>query len=259
MNLSIPFKMKMTVLDLVQRAALALGVYVRPSRVHKSNFLTEFLTLKDSGVKMVMVGDGNDGTYIIPDDLDGISKCFSPGVGPSTKFEEAIYDRYGIRSFLIDASVLRVPSPRTDFYVFEKKFLGACTYSNFIDLNTWVATHTGEEPKEELLLQMDIEGGEFAALLACSMDVLNRFRIIALEIHYLDALNLDFFASVVEQTFRKLDTNFQVCYVHANDCCGSIQVGSARFPRVMEITLIRKDRVLRDKQIKQQNFVIKNL
>lgn len=206
-----------------------------------------------------MIGDGTDGTYIIPDDLQGIQKCFSPGVGPSSQFEESIYDRYGIKSYLIDASVSKVPSDRSDFYVFEKKYLGASTYDNYIDLDTWVATYAGENPKEELLLQMDIEGGEFSALLACPNEVLNRFRIIALEIHFLDALNLEFFASLVEQTFRKLDSNFQVCYAHKNDCCGSIRVGSVVFPRVIEVTLIRKDRVLNDTKVELQNFHIKNL
>lgn len=253
------FKIRMLILDLIQRVALALGAYVRPSRVREINFVAAFLTPKDCGIPMLMIGDGTDGTYIVPDDLNDISKCFSPGVGPSSQFEEAIYDRHGIRSFLIDASVLRVPSSRDDFYVFEQKFLGATTYDNFIDLSTWVTTYASKEPMEELLLQMDIEGGEYAALLACPIEVLTRFRIIALEIHFLDALNLEFFSSLVEQTFRKLDANFQVCYAHANDCCGSIRVGSATFPRVIEITLIRKDRIRDSIKVQKENYVIKNM
>lgn len=255
----INFKIKMFILNLIQRGALAFGAYVRPSRVRDINFIEAFLTPKDCGIPMLMIGDGTDGTYIIPDDLNGISKCFSPGVGPSSQFEEAIYDKHGIRSFLIDASVLRVPSSRDDFYVFEQKFLGATTYGNFTDLSSWVKTYASKEPMEELLLQMDIEGGEYAALLACPNEVLTRFRIIALEIHFLDALNLEFFSSLVEQTFRKLDANFQVCYAHANDCCGSICVGSATFPRVIEITLIRKDRIRDSIKVQKENYVIKNM
>jgi len=252
------FKIKMTILDIIQRVALVFGAYIRPSRIRDTTFFSEFFVPKNCGIEMVMIGDGSDGTYVLPDDLEGISKCFSPGVGPSSQFEEAIYDRYGIRSFLIDASVSRVPTSREDFFVFEKKFLGASTYDNYIDLNTWIETYAGNNPREELLLQMDIEGGEFSALLACSKEVLNRFRIIALEIHFLDALNLDFFASIAEQTFRKLDAIFEVCYVHPNDCCGTISVGSASFPRVVEVTMIRKDRVRNSNIIQPQKFIITN-
>lgn len=253
------FKIKMALLDLIQHVALTLGAYVRPSRIRGTNFFSTFLAPKNCGFEMVMIGNGTDGSYVIPNDLDGISKCFSPGVGPSSQFEEAIFDRYGIKSFLIDASVSDVPSPRRDFYVFEQKFLGASTYDNYIDLNTWVTTYAGDDPKEELLLQMDIEGAEFSAILACSNEVLNRFRVIALEIHFLDALNLEFFADVVEQTFRKLDASFQVCYVHPNDCCGSIRVGSTTFPRVIEVTMIRKDRVRDANDELLKNFTITNL
>ncbi len=253
------FKIKMAILDFIQRIAIFLGAYIRPSRVRDTSFLNEFLSSKSCGIELVMIGDGRDGTYVIPDDLTGISKCFSPGVGPSSQFEEILYDKFGIRSYLIDASVSRVPSSREDFYVFEKKYLGASTYENFVDLNTWVGTYASKENNEDLILQMDIEGAEFSALLACSPEVLKRFRIIALEIHYLDALNLEFFSTVVEQTFRKLDINFQVCYAHANDCCGSIRVGTTTFPRVIEVTLIRRDRVRLNDTIKQSEFLIKNL
>lgn len=255
------FKIKMFILNIIQRLALSLGAYIRPSRVNDISFIANFLKPKNCGIELVMIGDGRDGTYVIPNDLVGVVKCFSPGVGPSSQFEEAIYDLYGIKSYMIDASVPCVPSNRDDFYVFEKKYLGATTYENFIDINTWVKKYVAEESNEDLLLQMDIEGAEFSALLSCPQDVLSRFRIIALEIHFLDALNLEFFASIIEQTLRKLEANFQVVYAHANNCCGFVKVGSYSLPRVIEVTLIRKDR-MRDHELvnsKSNSFVIKNL
>lgn len=255
------FKIKMFVLILIQRIALFFGAYIRPSRVSDISFIAKFLEPKTCGIELVMIGDGKDGTYVIPNDLIGIEKCFSPGVGPSSQFEEAIYDLYGIKSYMVDASVSRVPSNRDDFYVFEKKYLGASTYENFIDINTWVQKYVAEKSNEDLLLQMDIEGAEFSTLLSCPPNVLNRFRIIALEIHFLDALNLEFFASIFEQTLRKLEANFQVVYAHANNCCGFVKVGSYTLPRVIEVTLIRKDRIRANDldSSKSNSFVIKNL
>lgn len=36
---------------------------------------------------MIRIGEVHDSSYIIPDDLEGITACFSPGVGPSSSFE----------------------------------------------------------------------------------------------------------------------------------------------------------------------------
>ena len=253
------FRMKMAILNVIQSLFLSAGAYIRPARAPAMDFISSFLSAKPCGFDMEMIGDGSDGTYVLPNDLDGIEMCFSPGVGPSSQFEEAIFDAYGIRSFLIDASVPSVPTDRDDFFVFDRKFLGASTYGDFIDLETWVMQHASDEIGKDLLLQMDIEGAEFSALLACPKDILKRFRIIALEVHFLDAMNLEFFASTVEQTFRKLDEIFVVCYARANDCCGSLRVGSKSFPRVAEVTLIRRDRVVLGNSVERREFVIRNL
>ena len=192
---------------------------------------------------MVLIGDGRDGSYVLPDDLKGIKFCFSPGVGPTSQFETEIFDIYGIHSYLIDASVNSVPGERNDFYKFERKFLGATSYNEFISLDDWVNENDAMFEKNDLLLQMDIEGHEFVSLLAADDQTLCRFRIIAMEIHFLDLLNLDLFSSIFEQFVRKLDKYFVVCYARPNDCCGFVSVGPKKLPRVMELTLIRRDRI----------------
>lgn len=252
------FKIQMFVLDIIQKIALRFGAYIRPARVYSVDFIANFLEAKCCGVQLIQIGNGGDGTYIVPNDLVGINKCFSPGVGPSSQFEEVLYDKYGIRSYLIDASVQSVPTTRSDFYTFERQYLGASTYDDYISLKDWIEKQRCVNKTEDMLLQMDIEGSEFASLLACPTEILDRFRIIALEIHFLDALNLNFFSSIVEQTFRKLDENFVVVYAHPNDCCGAISVGRHKFPRVIEITLLRKDRIQHDVYVENQSFFIKN-
>lgn len=39
---------------------------------------------------LVRVGDNADGGYLIPDDLVGVSACFSPGVDVKASFEMAL-------------------------------------------------------------------------------------------------------------------------------------------------------------------------
>ena len=42
---------------------------------------------KKLSVENIRIGGENDGGYIVPNDLEGIKYCFSPGVGNLSKFE----------------------------------------------------------------------------------------------------------------------------------------------------------------------------
>ena len=58
----------------------------------------------DCGIPLIRIGGNADGGYLVPDDLDGIEYCFSPGVNTVADFENDLADRK-IRSFLADLSV----------------------------------------------------------------------------------------------------------------------------------------------------------
>ena len=51
----------------------------------------------DSGHPLVRLGGEGDGGYLVPDDLDGIGACFSPGVSDVANFELAFANR-GVKS-----------------------------------------------------------------------------------------------------------------------------------------------------------------
>ena len=87
-------------------------------------------------VENIRIGGENDGGYIVPNDLNGIKYCFSPGVGNISKFENDLANK-NIKAFLADYSV----SP--DFHNnslldFEKKYLGPITNENYLSLKDWM-------------------------------------------------------------------------------------------------------------------------
>ena len=55
------------------------------------------------------IGGPGDGGYLVPDDLDGIVGCISPGVSTEVGFDLALAEM-GIPVFLADASVPAPPS-----------------------------------------------------------------------------------------------------------------------------------------------------
>lgn len=86
----------------------------------------------DCGVDLIRLGGAGDGGYLIPDDLEGIEYCFSPGVGKLSKFEDDLAERH-IRSYLADSSVDGPTVSRPEF-TFDKKYLGASDRGEYFTL-----------------------------------------------------------------------------------------------------------------------------
>lgn len=217
------------------RASISVGITARELR--------ESLLLiqpKASPRQLIRIGGATDGGYLIPDDLDNIVACFSPGVAESAEFELALAKK-GIRSFMADYSVNKSPVEH-ELFDFEKLFLATHNKpGELIRLDDWI---TGKEKSAgDLILQMDIEGAEWPILADVSAETLSRFRIIVLELHELDnlltnPLGLEIFKSV----FLKLNDQFSVVHLHANNCCGVLNYQGIQIPKVLEVTLIRDDR-----------------
>ena len=187
---------------------------------------------------LIRVGGDGDGGYIVPDDLDGIEACFSPGVGYIATFEKALLER-GIRVFQIDASVEQTPCPGPNT-VFEKKFLGIRTRDNVITLDDWVREKM-PVLSGDLLLEIDIEGHEWLALAQVSDETLLRFRIIVIELHLLSHM-LDGLAPVFEPVLSRLAQHFDVIHVHPNNGAVRLSGRSGEAIDVFEVTYLRKDR-----------------
>jgi hypothetical protein len=205
--------------------------------------LVRSLHPRDSGSELMRVGPEGDGGYLVPDDLDEIEYVFSPGVSDQSGFEADLANR-DMQVLLADYSV-DGPAERNINFVFDKKFVGSFTDDVYITLDEWKAWHIGAFDGD-LLLQMDIEGGEYETLLACSEDLLQQFRIIVVELHFLDQLLCRPWFDIISRVFRKLLVNHSVVHLHPNNCCGSVKTMGLEIPRIMEATFYRNDRLTGD-------------
>jgi hypothetical protein len=140
-----------------------------------------------SPFQLVRIGGAADGAYLIPDDLDGIIACFSPGASNTKAFEDELALSYGIRSHICDFSseMHRFETPFIPgMQTFEKKWLDVVDTSSTITLANWTKSVEGGE-EGDFILQMDIEGAEYRNLLAAPSACIQKFRIIVLELHSL--------------------------------------------------------------------------
>lgn len=191
-------------------------------------------------VELIRIGGPGDGGYLIPDDLNGVRRCFSPGVDVKSGFEAELAKRFGIHCFMADASVSG-PAVQNDLFEFDQKFLGMEDEDNFISLRTWVDDKVHDDD-QEMILQMDIEGFEYPVLITASMECLNRFRILVIEFHFLHKVFDRVFLDTFDAILKRLSTSFSIVHMHPNNCCGMFRRGDISIPSAMEMTLLRNDR-----------------
>ena len=188
--------------------------------------------------ELIRIGGDNDGGYLIPNDLVGIKKCFSPGVDDTVKFEIDLCKR-GIGSHLADASVDGAPSGFTPLS-FTKKFLGGINNDEYMTLERWM--YNERAFLNDFILQMDIEGAEYETIIETPLHTLRRFRIIAIEIHNAQHWFSPIAWELVQTFFAKLTAEFHVVHNHPNNNCPFIEADDVLLPTVFELTLLRKDR-----------------
>lgn len=186
---------------------------------------------------LIRCGGPGDGGYLVPDDLGGLAALFSPGVAETADFEASFAAR-GLRCFLADHSVA-APPIASPLFSFERKNLGPRTNEVDMTLDEWVARCA---PAGDLGLQMDIEGAEFAVLLATAPATLRRFRFIVVELHGLQEIWRPGPLAVVNQLADRLLADFDVVHLHPNNCLPPRGRGELLVPPVLEATLLRKDR-----------------
>ena len=117
---------------------------------------------------------------------------------------------------------------------------------NFIRLKDWVNKYSSESNKD-LIMQMDIEGAEYEAILDTPQQIIDRFRIIIIELHELGAFTDNKFQykqRIINKCLEKLNVNHNCVHAHPNNCCPQYinKKNKRNIPYVIELTFLRKDR-----------------
>jgi hypothetical protein len=233
-------------MELIKQLALDFGVSV--TKTTGTDQLDAFFKRTapiTSNHNLIRVGGQSDSGYLIPDDLEGIKSCFSPGVSLESYFENDI-SKMGIRSFLADYSV-ESPKILNPMFTFEKKFLGIENNDVFMTLDEWVAKNA-DPGESDMILQMDIEGGEYDVIIDTSNELLSRFRIVVIEFHNLHALFDKYGFQLISTCFYKLLKTFSIVHIHPNNCDKPIHYKNYDISPVMEFTFLNKQRITTSKQ-----------
>lgn len=208
--------------------------------------VVSFMKPKPSPFPLLRIGGSRDGAYLVPSVLDDVTACFSPGVANRKNFEDELLERFGIRSHLMDFSsdVEKFETPLVAGHqTFRKKWLSPDGGKDSLSISEWVSREEGDVCSN-FLLQMDIEGAEYANILQTSSETLERFLVLVVEFH-------DVASRVLAQGEQRrelegvidlLSKSFVSVHARINNCCAVRRLGARiRIPEVLEVTFLRAD------------------
>lgn len=191
----------------------------------------------DLGYDLVRIGSDNDGGYLMPNILNEINTCISPGVGHTNAFETDLKNK-GIKSFMLDHTI-DINSNLVKGFDFTKKKLNIYNDDNNVTLDSFCSSKLKED--DNPILQMDIEGDEYLNLLSTKDLTLNRFKIIIIEFHNLEKITNKSLFEFYSASINKILKYFDVSHIHPNNGNRNFTVTrKLKIPQVLEVTFLNK-------------------
>ena len=162
------------------------------------------------------IGRSGDGGYVLlkqqtPDVL------YSFGVGPEITFEHILAER-GTICYMFDHTIEAPPYTHDNFRYYREGVGAFDSAEGPIGTIDGFMRRHGDEGKNDILLKIDVEGAEYEIFDLIDESVLGRFTQIALEIHWLRNLTDPAFLERFIRMFEKLNKQFTLYHVHANNC-----------------------------------------
>jgi hypothetical protein len=188
----------------------------------------------------VRLGSEGDGGYVMPSTSKKSNTVLSIGIGDEVSFDNQLAE-LGARVLQFDHTIAGSPSthPRIKFH----RVGWGRDEGPFLSLNSMMKLLDWDDARHPIL-KFDTEGAEWDCLLESTSEDLAKFEVLAGEFHAFDQLvNREYFDKAFA-VFSKLALTHHVVHMHANNAGGMVMLGGIPFPRLLELTYLRKDAAL---------------
>ena len=187
---------------------------------------------------LIRIGSDHDGGYLIPNLINDLKYCFSPGVGKSSSFEKNL-KKYNIKSFLADNSV-KGPATKLKKFDFIKKNINSFNDKDKININDWINSKIKKNEVGKSILQIDIEGHEHEIIFSINEKILSNIKFMIIEFHGLELIGNIYFYTILKSTLEKINLYFTPVHIHPNNSSAMHKVGNLKIPSALEVTYLNK-------------------
>jgi hypothetical protein len=190
------------------------------------------------------LGPPADGGYIFVDDISPDQAVVSYGISTEYSFDAEMAGK-GHDVYMFDHTIAGINATSNRMHFFREGVAGMNDpAASLYTIEDHLLRH--EILGDRLILKMDVEGAEFAALIAVPDHILERFEQIALEVHGLHLLEDFTYRETFCAAFRKLNRIFTLFHVHANNFDGPNGfhfVSGVPVSSLLELSYVRTDTV----------------
>jgi hypothetical protein len=187
----------------------------------------EVLTVYQSQHEKIRLGKDYDGGYIICNIPNIKYDCLlAGGIENDLSFEEDFVKMYEIKCYAYDGTINEINTTEKNIE-FIKKNINNNNNNNETNLHDIIDSY------ENIMVKMDIEGGEIPWINSLNENQMNKFVQIVMEFH-------NPFSENELAVFKKINKTHLLVHFHANNCCGVRNIKGTYIPNIFECTYINK-------------------
>jgi hypothetical protein len=233
------FKQKSGVLNRYNSLISPLEIYTRKSTKHSKSTHELISILAPNKFKgdLKRFGDKGDGSYVLPRNIvTPKTHLISGGIADNNEFEIELAKK-GVTGIQVDNSITRAPKEHKNL-IFKFATLGDKDGTNKISLGNLISNAPSNK---NLIVKLDIEGAEIAALQNLSEKALKRINCLVLELHNLSSLVQN--DRVLKSLIKLKNSGLSSIYLQANNGILDYIIAGVLIPDNVEVTFVRKEKV----------------
>ncbi len=191
------------------------------------------------GGKLVRKGRDFDGGYIMLDQGLENATAYSLGINDDVSWDLDMA-ALGCEVFQYDHTIEHFPAEHPKFHSFK---LGICDRPSTDPVLRTIEeliVENGHENARDLILKMDIEGGEWSVLEHLKSTTIEKFSHIVMEVHWFKHVDETAHVRRFIEVLIKLNSTHQIVHLHANNSGPVILVAGMILPDTFELTYVRK-------------------
>ena len=167
------------------------------------------------GKNRILLGEKSDGCYVLLDDFEKIKYVYSFGISNKIQFDDALAKK-GIYVYMYDHTINSLPYNNSKFHWSK---IGICGNNNRIrNLKTLedLLKENRHISEKNMILKIDVEGGEWNSLNELNEDILRQFKYILIEYHFFRPSKEELYYNVIKKIHKSHQAFYCRCHGRSN-------------------------------------------
>lgn len=162
------------------------------------------------GKERILIGDKEDGSYVLLNDFKNIRVAYSFGIQKLVQFDKGLADR-GIDVYMYDHTIDSLPYNNPKFHWEKIGIAGKNNVNNQLKTLEQLMIKNGHSSETNMILKMDIENNEWDSLKDVPENVLKQFKYIVIEYHF-ETNNVQLYYNVLNKIYKNHQAFYLRCH-----------------------------------------------